>query len=34
MLRIYYVIPKSIGAQGFDVDALTQALTQHVEKPM
>lgn len=34
MPRLYYIVPKSLATQGFDVNALTQALTQYVGKPV
>ncbi|MGB4812805.1 MAG: YcxB family protein [Methylophilaceae bacterium] len=33
MPRLYYVIPKSVASQGFDLQALTDGLLQHVGKP-
>jgi hypothetical protein len=33
MPRIFHIIPKSVAAQGFDLQALTKGLLQHVGKP-
>jgi hypothetical protein len=33
MPRLYHIIPKSVVTEGFDVQALTNALREHVGKP-
>ncbi len=33
MPRLYHIVPKSIAAQGFDIQGLTQRLQQHVGPP-
>lgn len=33
MPRIFYMVPKSVAAQGFDLQALTDGLQQHVGQP-